>query len=399
MLRHLPPTTTPLPLADLGGSLSGAAQAPARFRAALSADLGRPVCGLAASARTALFVLLDCLRTAADSSARREVLLPAYTCPSLVKVIRDAALRPRLVDISPHTLIFEESQLATALSERTLALIWVHPFGLPQDIEPGLRLAAKVGAVLIEDAAQALGAGFGGQPVGTRGDFGLFSLGPGKPLSTGGGGFVCARREDGLSRRVTEAFERLPDPPLIASGLAWLRLLALRLLFHPTGWWLATQAQIERLGENEASWGYQRRSLTGVQAGVGMRLLPRLATINRQRRDNAERLLAHLQSAAGLHVPPPPAAAAPIYLRLPLLVEEQTRRERLFEALRRAGIGVGKMYKRPLAQIFPDLATTPCPGAETVARQLLTLPTHHYLQAADVARIGRMVHREMGLKR
>lgn len=391
MLRHLPPTTTPLSLADLGGSLTGATQAPTHFQAALSDYLGHPVCGLAASARTALFVLLDCLRAAADSPTRREVLLPAYTCPALVKVIRDTTLRPRLVDISPRTLIFEESHLTATLSERTLALIWVHPFGLPQDVDLGLRLAAEVGAVVIEDAAQALGAGIGGQPVGTRGDFGLFSLGPGKPMSTGGGGFVCARHNDSLSQRVTEALARLPGPPPSASGLALLRLLALRLLFHPAGWWLATRARIERLGAKESSWGYQHRSLTGLQAGVGRRLLPHLAAINHQRRDNAERLLAHLQAVEGLHVPPLPPAAEPIYLRLPLLVGDMARRERLFEALWRSGIGVGKMYGRSLAEIFPRLATKPFPGAEAMARQLLTLPTHHYVQAADVKRISRIV--------
>ncbi|NIV34944.1 MAG: hypothetical protein GWN58_37460 [Anaerolineae bacterium] len=79
--------------------------------------------------------------------------------------------------------------------------------------------------------------------------------------------------------------------------------------------------------------------------------------------------------------------AEPIYLRLPLLVEGEERREHLFQHLWRAGIGVGRMYRRTLAEYFPQLAPATYPGADYVARHLLTLPTHHYLTQGDIERI------------
>ena len=127
-------------------------------------------------------------------NGRNEVVLPAYTCPSLVKVILEAALQPRLVDIDARSMVMRADDLAAAIGQRTLAVIVVHPFGMAHDIEPAQTLAQPNGAVLIEDVAQSMGARFDGRLAGTRGHYGLFSLGPGKPLSAGGGGIVCAVR-------------------------------------------------------------------------------------------------------------------------------------------------------------------------------------------------------------
>jgi dTDP-4-amino-4,6-dideoxygalactose transaminase len=89
-----------------------------------------------------------------------------------------------------------------------------------------------------------------------------------------------------------------------------------------------------------------------------------------------------------LHIPAPAETAEPTYLRLPLLVDDEDRRERLFRRLWEAGIGVGRMYQHPLPYYFPQAADgKPYPGADYVARHLLTLPTHHYLTDADVAQI------------
>ena len=190
MLRQLPPTAVPIALSDLKSGLGPPPQSLAGFERALTRYLGVPTCKLAASGRTALYLLLRDLRQASDNPERREVIMPAYTCPSLAKVALDVELRPRFVDISPHTLALHVDQLEAEASERTLAVILVHPFGLPQPVDHIQALAHAAGAVVIEDAAQAMGAHLGGRPVGTHGDFGLFSLGPGKPISTGGGGIV-----------------------------------------------------------------------------------------------------------------------------------------------------------------------------------------------------------------
>ena len=462
MLRHLPPTATPLRWNDLKLGLSASPQALTHFQTALSQYLGIQSCFLASSGRTALYILLKSLSEAVDHRfpsqypkgtlspntqgarclqspnlpishqaphhpARREVLLPAYTCPALVKVTLDAGLSPRLIDISPDTLAFKPGLLAEAIGQQTLAVIYVHPFGIPQPLEEVITLAGSVGAIVIEDAAQALGARLAGRPAGVSGDFGLFSLGPGKPLSTGGGGILCVNNGQ-YTRLLEEVWEKLLPPPipkghavsqspisqspisnLPTSHSVWalLRLTASALAFHPVGWRLATRLGLHHLGEHEASWGYTLRGLTPAQAGVGLALLERLEAINQQRRENACRLIAHLQELDFVQFPCLAPTAEPIYLRLPVIVDSEERRERLFQRLWKAGLGVGRMYRRALAEFFPQLALHPpippygeyyagsttetYPGAERVARCLLTLPTHHYLAQTDIDHIAQIL--------
>lgn len=389
-VKHLPPVATPLPADAVHAGIRAlsAPQALEAFRRALCRYLDVQHCFLASSGRTALFLLLTSLRDAAANAyrGRREVAVPAYTCPALVTVIRKAGLRPRAIDIAPDTLTFDEEQLSRQVDRETLAVIHVHPFGLPHATSAVEQVAQEAGAVVIDDAAQALGARLDGRPVGTRGDFGLFSLGPGKPLSVGGGGILCTT-SDAHAALVTPRWDRLAVPSHVASGVALSRLLLLSVAFHPVGWWLATRVRLHRLGNQEASWGFAISGLTPSQAGAGTMLLNRLDTINRRRRHVAEHLIARLSAVEGIHIPAPAPGATPIYLRLPVLVEQASRREWVYRRLWEAGIGVGKLYRRALPAIFPGVATTSWTGAEQVARRLLTLPTHHHVDMADVETI------------
>ena len=388
MFRHLAPVTTPLAPITLLRALRSPADVVAQFSKALEEYLDVPGCFLAASGRTAFYLLLKSLQSATDSTARRMVILPAYTCPSLAKVVLDAGLQPCLVDISPITFVYDSVQLAAHLDQQTLAVLIVHPFGIPQAVEPVQELAKQVGAVLIEDAAQAMGAAVDGKLVGTLGDYGLFSLGPGKPLSTGGGGIVCVR-DPANAGRVAASWQALSAASTLASVMALARLTAFTMAFHPQGWWLATRAGAHRIGDNEASWAYTLRGLTSAQAAIGLMQLPQLAEYNRQRRAKAEQMIERLREFDFVQIPAAADGnrAQPIYLRLPVLVASAALREELFQQLWAAGIGVGRMYGRTLAEFFPTLANKPYPGAEQIARRLLTLPTHHYVTDPDIARI------------
>ncbi len=420
MMRYLPPTATPLPLQALTRGLVAGSDAGKHFCRALSEYLGAQACFLAASGRTALYLLLTMLRAGADDEQRREVILPAYTCPSLVKVILDAGLTPRPVDITPETLAFVTPDLAAAVGIRTLAVILVHPFGIPHSISTACQLAHEAGAVLIEDAAQSLGARWHGRPAGTGGDFGLFSLGPGKPLSTGGGGFVCTG-DPAQAERLATTWAALPVASAVGSWLALARLALFHAAFDPAGWWLAAKLGAQRVGDNESSWGYAIRGLTAAQAAVGNALLPHLDEINARRQRHAEQLMERLQGAGEIHIPVSTplangsmagrrsqlasdaetgvgdlAGGAPIYLRLPVLVADEATCLRLYNRLRQANIGAGRMYRRTLPEFFPAVGGGDYPGAERVARCILTLPTHHYLTEPDIDRITRIVRTELG---
>lgn len=398
MLRHLPPTATPLPPATLASAAYPSQDATERFRAAFTAYSQTEACYVASSGRTALFLLLRALMASAGTQ-RTMVILPAYTCPSLGKVVLEAGLQPRWVDIAPETLNYLPTALAQAIDAETLAVICVHPFGIPHSVREAVALARAAGAAVIEDAAQSMGAHIEGRLAGTGADYGLFSLGPGKPLSAGGGGIVTANHPSAAATLATH-WQAPPEPSAAASALALLRLSAFTAAFHPLGWWFATRAGAQKAGESEASWGFALSGLTRAQSHVALEQLPQLADYNRCRRRNAEAILRALAGISWLTTPAPNAnlgqPATPIYLRLPLIAETEARCAEVYGRLWAAGIGVGRMYRKTMPELFPHVPVSGrYPGAEHVASALFTLPTHHYVTPQDITRMGEIL-RGMG---
>jgi dTDP-4-amino-4,6-dideoxygalactose transaminase len=381
--RHLPPSAVPVFKADLQAGLRASPAAQETFRQALAAyfDLPPAACYLASSGRTGIYLLLRGL--AAEHSRRQQVVMPAYTCPVLPKVALDLGLEPVYVDIEPETAHYERARLAAAIGDQTLAVILVHPFGISQPASDIVAAARDAGAAVIEDAAQAMGARWAGRPVGLAGDYGLFSLGPGKPLSTAGGGIVIAG-EAHHARQLARWWSDLPPAGSLDSTFAWLRQADFRLAFHPLGWWAATRLGMQRLGNQEAGWGYTVRDLSSAQAGVGAALLPRLDAINARRREIALRLIPAIEKANSLNPPAIQPDAEAIFLRLPLLATNEEQREALYKKMWAAGIGAGRMYEKTLPAIFQTAGRATYPGAEDFARRLLTLPTHYHVTQDDI---------------
>ena len=382
-IRHLPPTTVPVRASDLQAGLRCSNETLEAFQDALASYLGvsKAACRLASSGRSALYCLLLGLK--AENPSRRQVVMPAYTCPAVARVAIDLALQPVFVDISMETMAYLPDSLAAAVSEETLAVVLVHPFGIPLPAAEVIAVAHGAGAVVIEDAAQALGAKWDGKPVGTSGDYGLFSLGPGKPISTGGGGIAIANQAEDIPS-LTKWWADLPGATGAVSAAAWLRQAAFQFAFHPTGWWAATRVGLHRVGNHETSWGYTVQGLAPAQAGVGLSLLPRLDEINAQRQHKAsilQQVTNRLSSVQTLSVA---ETAEPFFLRFPLMAESKEQRETLFDRFWSAGIGAGRLYEKSLPSIFSTGDQTSFPGAEAVASRLLTLPTHHYVTDDDL---------------
>jgi perosamine synthetase len=396
--RFLPPTATPLPPSSVAPALIAPTDANERLCDAVNSLFGVRQSFLASSGRTALYLLLTALRDQEEqahhndspTTSKNEVVLPAYTCPSVAKVILEASLRPRLVDIDPHSMVMTTADLRAAIGSQTLATILVHPFGIAHDVEPALSLSQQHGAILIEDVAQSMGARFCGRLVGGRGHYGLFSFGPGKPISAGGGG-ILAVGDFGEARTVEAQWRQLRSSSRLDDSVALARLAALQSAFQPAGWWLAMRLGAQKAGDNEANWGFSLSGLSAAQAVVAEKQLQRLEQFNQTRRANALRLIDGLIGLTGVALPTPGLsdidADGGFFLRLPLLFNDPARCMRVHDALHAQGIGAGRMYKQTLPRLFPTLADHQFPGAEAVANGLLTLPTHHHLRATDIANI------------
>jgi perosamine synthetase len=119
--------------------------------------------------------------------------LPSFTFLSAGNAVLYERAKPVFVDIEPCTLNIDPETLERSITTKTRAIIVVHTFGHPADLDPIMDIARKHGLPVIEDACEAIGARYRGRPAGGIGDFGVFGFYPNKPITTGEGGMVVTR--------------------------------------------------------------------------------------------------------------------------------------------------------------------------------------------------------------
>ncbi len=130
-----------------------------------------------------------------------EVILPTHTFIATALAVWQSGAKPVLVDVDPCHYTMDPEATARAITSRTKALLPVHLYGQPADMDPLLELARKHKLSVVEDAAQAHGAEYKGRRCGTLGDIGCFSFYPGKNLGAyGDAGGITTQREDLASR-------------------------------------------------------------------------------------------------------------------------------------------------------------------------------------------------------
>lgn len=131
-----------------------------------------------------------------------EVIVPAYSFFATAGAIVRAGATPVFVDIDLRDFMSSAWSIGARIGARTRAIVVVHLFGQPADLEPLRKLAADAGVPLVEDAAQAIGARLGDQAVGTRGALGAFSFFPTKNLAALGDGGLVTTHDAALAERV-----------------------------------------------------------------------------------------------------------------------------------------------------------------------------------------------------
>ena len=126
-----------------------------------------------------------------------EVITVPFTFVATVSAIDYANATPVFVDIDPRTFTMDVAAIEAAITERTKAILPVHLYGQPADMDPILDIARRHGLIVIEDACQAHGAEYKGRRAGSMGDLGCFSFYPGKNLGAyGEGGMVVTHNAD-----------------------------------------------------------------------------------------------------------------------------------------------------------------------------------------------------------
>jgi perosamine synthetase len=154
--------------------------------------------GVAVSSGTAALELaVACL----ELEPGDEVIMPTFTIISCALAITRAGLKPVLVDCDPRTWCLDIDEVAQKITPRTRAIMPVHMYGHPADMDPLLGLARKHNLFIIEDAAESHGATYKGQIVGGIGDLSCFSFYANKIITTGEGGMVLTKHRE-LSDRL-----------------------------------------------------------------------------------------------------------------------------------------------------------------------------------------------------
>jgi perosamine synthetase len=336
---------------------------------------GVPYACLVSSGTAALTLALIALR---DLSERTDVIIPAFTCYSVPAAVLTAGLHPVLCDVEPATFDFDHARLEQMLTDETLCVVAHHLFGVPSDIERLRAMCHSRGIFLLEDAAQAMGIEVEGGYLGTRADVGIFSLGRGKNVTSSSGGVIVARR-DAIAQALDRRCSCLEHPSRFHVLAELVRLVVMAAFIRPNLYWLPASLPFLRLGETIFPRNVVLQRLSGMQAGLLHFWRERLAQSNHIRSENASDFSRRLSLS-------PPRGHRHPYLRLPVLAATPASRKRIFDMSRRQGLGMSVAYPATIDQV-PQLTgyfdAGRFPGAVKLSEQLLTIPTHHWVEERD----------------
>jgi len=324
-----------------------------------------------------------------------EVILPAYGCPDLVSAVGYAGARPVLADLEPERPWMDLDQVSALINPRTVAIVAVSLFGIPERMDALRQLAAGSAAVLIEDSAQAFPRTEGGDFW--QGDLVVVSFGRGKPVTLLGGGAVLYRD--------TRFAALLPDAGMREGGQAGhplaLRLQATlyNLLLSPRLYWIPQALPFLHLGETR----YQPLERISPMDAARRALLP--ANIEGYRQDMNDTtqsavagVIAELAGEGADIIALPAVCGMPSsrrLLRYPLLLDRKVR-DAVYTRLRQMGLGASCMYGAALPDI-PGLEARLAgigrfPMAREFAARVLTLPVFSRLRDPDLMKIRACLH-------
>lgn len=277
---------------------------------------------------------------ACDVGPGDEVITTTMTFIATAAAISHVGARPVLVDVDPRTRNIDPACIEAAITPRTKALLPVHLYGMPADMDPITAIARAHGLRVIEDACQAHGATYKGRRTGGLADAACFSFYPAKNLGGAGDGGAFTTNDPDLAARVRN---------------------------------LRDHGRTTKYSHSAVGYTYR---LDALQAAILAVKLPHLDAWNQARRDRAARYNASL-AASGATLPYETPGCRSVYHIYGIVVE---RRDALLQHLQGQGIGAGIHYPIPvhLQPAYADLGWSAgaFPRAEAIAAHELSLPLY-----------------------
>jgi perosamine synthetase len=272
-----------------------------------------------------------------------EVIVPTFTFFATASSVCMAGARPIFADIEFETFNISVESVQELLTQQTRAIIGVHLFGQPFEVNALREICGERGIPLLEDAAQAHGAEFHGKKTGNLTTAGCFSFYPTKNMTTGEGGMVTTNDADTAKK--------------------------IRIIIN--------HGQPEKYVHT--CLGYNFR-MTDIGAAIGLVQLRKLDAFNAKRQNTASYYNDHI-TGSGIETPVVAADRTHVYHQYVIRVTEECRltRDKLGVALRDKGIGTAVHYPVPLHRqpFFGECAKKgSCPVADHLAGEVLSLPVH-----------------------
>ena len=390
-----PSAGTPVSFSDIfQGFLSSFNQSTTTFESVIKAYTHKKYCYFTNSGTTAFYIILKALKTV---SKKTEVILPAYTAPSLILPIKKAGLKPVLCEISLKTFNMDVQSLEKCINKNTLCIVPVHMFGLPMNMEDVMQIARQNSLIVVEDAASSLGTTIHGRPTGVFGDIGFYSFNRGKNLSTLSGGCIVTDSEEMASAIETECASLLALS-LVSKLKIATKLIALALAVRPFFYTIFNDL-ISKLKYTTLHTDFDSFAYTKFQAGVGCALFEHASKILNKRYDHGVFLLDVLAHLKGIKLPELIPHAVPVFNQFPVLFEDETIKENCFEKINNAGIESTKLYPDPIHRVYNlgyDLDKDPFPNATYFSRRLLLIPTHPMMNIEKLSLIVNIIKNCLG---
>jgi perosamine synthetase len=324
-----------------------------RFEAAFAAAVGCRFGVACSSGTTALHLAL----AAAGLGPGDEVILPTFTMIATANAVAYTGAAPVFVDADAGTWNLDASQIEAKITPRTRALVVVHTYGRPAPMDQVLQIAREHGLLVIEDAAEAHGARFHEQAVGSLGNMATFSFYGNKIITTGEGGMLTTNDER-LARRA----QSLRDHGFSPERHFW-----------------------------HASLAFNYR-MTSLQAAVGLAQTERFESLVDARRRNARLYKEHLGRIEGLTLPGEDSNTRNVYWMFGLLVRDNfgLTRDALRQVLAQRGIETRTFFiPIHLQPVFREAAQGEnFPVAEMLCRTGMYLPSGPALKPRDIERVA-----------
>ena len=287
-----------------------------------------------------------------------EVIVPAFTMIATVFAIIYAGAKPVLIDSEPETWNIDVGQIEEKITPQTKAMLPVHIYGHPCDMEPILDIARRRGLYVIEDAAEAHGAEYRGKRVGGIGDIGCFSFYANKIITTGEGGMIVTNNEETAER---------------ARSLKDLAFSKERRFLH-------------------TDLGFNYR-MTNIQAAIGLAQFNRVDELVERRRKNAHLYNSLLKDIGGIRLPVEKGWAKNVYWMYSILIEDEfgISRDELTHRLAEKGIETRTffipMHWQPVFVNMGLFKRESYPIAEELSQRGLYLPSSSGLSEEEIGYI------------